>query len=290
MVFEIGVLFALAALFCWGFGDFLIQRATRKIGDWETLFFITAIGALALTPFVYNNALALMSNTNALVLLLISSAIFFTAALLDFEALRKGKIAIVEPVLALEVPVASAIAFGVLQEMPNATQLYLIAAIMIGIFLVSLKGHHLSRRVWLEKGVLLMGLAAALMGTSNFLIGYASRVTNPLLTNWFTSLFMALCCFAYLIKRGSVSKLSTHLARHTRLVFTVSAFDNLAWIFFAYAASLIPIAIALALSEGYIALAALLGVLVNRERLLNHQKVGLITTLVGAIALAVLAV
>ena len=34
MVFEIGILFALAALVFWGFGDFLIQRSTRKFGDW----------------------------------------------------------------------------------------------------------------------------------------------------------------------------------------------------------------------------------------------------------------
>jgi drug/metabolite transporter (DMT)-like permease len=43
-----GIVLAIVAMLSWGFGDFLIQKNTRKIGDWDTLFFITLFGAAIL--------------------------------------------------------------------------------------------------------------------------------------------------------------------------------------------------------------------------------------------------
>lgn len=56
MVFEIGVILAFVAMFAWGFGDFLIQKSTRKLGVWTTIFIITLTGAVVLTPFALKNA------------------------------------------------------------------------------------------------------------------------------------------------------------------------------------------------------------------------------------------
>ena len=51
---------------------------------------------------------------------------------------------------------------------------------------------------------------------------------------------------------------------------------------------MIPIAIAVAISESYIALAALLGMLINREILMKHQKAGLIAALASAVLLSMI--
>lgn len=68
----------------------------------------------------------------------------------------------------------------------------------------------------------------------------------------------------------------------------ISTFDNAAWISFAFAASLAPIAIVVALSESYIALAALLGLMINKEKLMKHQKLGLVISILSAIILAII--
>jgi len=47
---ETGIIFAFGAMLFWGFGDFLIQRTTRKIGDIETLAFISIFGSIGLLP------------------------------------------------------------------------------------------------------------------------------------------------------------------------------------------------------------------------------------------------
>ena len=69
MGLAIGILFAFAALIFWGFGDFLIQRSTRKFGDWETLFLIATFGAIVLTPFVRNDLAQIFSSIDSLKLL-----------------------------------------------------------------------------------------------------------------------------------------------------------------------------------------------------------------------------
>ena len=290
MALLVGILFALSALVCWGVGDFLIQRSARKFGDWETLFVITAFGAIILTPLVYGDVtrLAMAENNTSFFVLLSVSAILMVAALLDFEALKKGKIAIVEPILALEVPVAAIMAFALINEGLGMFEIFLISTLMIGIALISLKSHHLKRRIWLEKGAILAAIGALFMGASNFLVGFASRITNPLLTNWFINVFIAMICFYYIMTNKRIGKLVSDFKANTRLLLTVSTFDNLAWITFAFAASLIPIAIAVAISESYIALAALLGLLINREILMKHQKAGLIAALASAVLLSMI--
>ena len=285
MNFALGILFAIGALVFWGFGDFLIQKTTRKLGDWKTLFVISLFGLIILTPFVYKDLEMLNGN---FLLFIGASATLLIAAMLDFEALKKGKLAIVEPALALEVLVSIIFAFIIINEVLNFKQIVLVICIILGITLVSLKSFHLKRRAWIEKGAILGMIGAIFMGATNFLVGFTSRITNPLIITWFYSLFLTTICLAYLIANKKFGKLVSDFKRHKKLILAVSSFDNAAWICFAFAMTLIPIAIAVALSESYIALATLLGLMLNNEKLLTHQKIGIALTLASVIVLAVI--
>lgn len=53
---ETGIIFAFIAMIGWGFGDFFIQKSTRKVGVWATIFIITLLGFIVLTPFALKNA------------------------------------------------------------------------------------------------------------------------------------------------------------------------------------------------------------------------------------------
>ena len=178
-----GIFFASIAILGWGFGDFLIQRSARKIGDWEALFFITFFGAVFLLPFVYKE-LQFLSVYDWLVLTG-TSIVILVAGLLDFDALRVGKISIIEPIYAMEVPITIALATFLVGESMSSTQFVLVAALLIGIFLVSSKHFGRMRIRTLEKGVFFAILATIGMGLSNFLFGFASRATDPLMINWF---------------------------------------------------------------------------------------------------------
>ena len=175
MIVQIGVILAFIAMIGWGFGDFFIQKSIRKVGDWETLFIITFFGAIVLTPFVYKNIPELFSFNPKLWILLIASLVLFIAALLDFEALKKGKLDIVEPIWSLEIPISAILAFIILKESINLNQIILIASLIVGLVLVSLKSNIMSNKILLEKGVFIAIIAAMFMGVANFLIGWGTR-------------------------------------------------------------------------------------------------------------------
>lgn len=285
MAFEIGVLFAIGALVFWAFGDFLIQKSARRIGDWETLFITDMTGAIVLLPLIFADLPSIMNNQSFFILGAASIALLI-ASLLDYESLRRGKIAVVEPVYALEVPVAALLAYMIIAEAVEPLHLLLVISLLTGVVLVSLKSHHLSRRRWLERGVLLTLVGAVFMGSANFFLGFASRVTNPLMASWFTNMVTGTAAVYYLMVNKKLGNLMSNIKNSSRVAGALAFFDNAAWISFAVSASLIPIAIASAISESYIALAAFFGLAINKERLMKHQKAGLVIAVVSVAALA----
>lgn len=283
-----GILFALIALLSWGVGDFLIQKSARKFGDWMALFFITGFASIALLPFVFKEFDVLTSLSPwALVVMVFSGLVMTVAAYFDFEALRVGKISIVEPIYAFEIPVSALFASAFIQEHLTWLQGSLIVLLLIGIYMVSVKSLYQSKfkRV-LEKGVVLAVIATLLMGAANFVFGYGARLGSPILVNWFTSLIIALISFVYLVKNSQVKLVIAEIKNHTGLILGVGIADTLAWVAYAYGMLYLPIAVVTSISEGYIALAALLGLVITKEKIVFHQKFGIVVTVVAASLLA----
>ena len=287
MTTSVGIALAFVAMLSWGIGDFWIQKSARKVGDLEALFFITLFGAFVLSPFAYPKLPALLHaprethfSIGALCLVLLISA------LLDFEALRVGKLAVVEPISSFEVPVAGLIAFFFLGERISANTILLIALLLLGLALVSLKKEFKLKHLLLERGTLLAFLGALFMGAANFFMGFSSRLSDPIMANFVSDLFIALVTGAILISRGRVRKTLADLGGNLTVLLPMSVADKAAWVAFAFAMVAAPIGIAVALSESYIIIAVLLGLALNRERLDIHQKIGLVIAVAAAIALA----
>lgn len=283
-----GIVFALASLFSWGFGDFFIQKSSRALSIWKTLFFISFAGGVVLFPFVWREIGLFLFDGRTALLFFIATVVTTFAALFDFEALKEGKIAIVEPIFGLELLVTLGLSIGVWGEILSGKQVIIIALIFIGIMsAATIHYSHLRyhRRIF-ERGVVCAGLAAIGMGLVNFLLGVLSQMTSPLFSIWVTHSLIALICFFYLLLRGEFSNIINDFQQHARIILSMSLFDNAAWIFYAFAVRHIPISIAITLSESYIALAVLLGFFVNRERLRAHQIIGVVVTVIGIIALS----
>ncbi len=281
-----GLSFAFLALVAWGVGDFLIQKSTRRFGNWQALFFITALGTIVLLPFVAKDLPELWSNSQELILLTGTSLIIFLAALLDFQALRIGKMSVIEPVFALEVPLTALLASFILREHLTPAQICLIALVVVGIFLVSNRHFNFLKKLRWERGVQLALMATVGMGLANFLVGLSSRVTNPLVINWFLSFFIFVVCSIFLTVSGQWGKMFGYWKTGKGLILAVGVIDNTAWVAYAYSVLYLPIAIAISITESYIVLAALLGIFLNRERLKIHQYFGLVITVVAVIILA----
>ena len=209
------------------------------------------------------------------------------AALFDFEALRQGKIAIVEPILGFELPITVGLSLALAGESLSALQLLLIAVVFVGIMLSVTAHHsHLHYKRIIEKGVIFAGIGAVGMGLINFLVGVASQEISPLLTVWFVHSLVAIFCLVYMLYKGICKELLTDFLKNPKIIAGQSLLDNMAWITYAKSTTYIPIAVATTISESYIALAVLLGLFLNNEKLSKHQIVGVAIATVGVIVLS----
>lgn len=282
----VGILFAFIALVSWGFGDFFIQKTARVVGSWKALFFIGIVGLIGLFPFVKND-LASLNNANFLLLGLLGAVVIF-AALFDFEALRQGKIAIVEPIIGLELPITIGLSLALANESLSFLQLFLVGIVFIGIILAITTHHtrlYYHKRIF-ERGVILAGIGAIGMALTNFLVGISSQGISPLVTIWFAHSLLAVVCGIYILYKGEFGNLISDFKNYPKPIIGQSILDNVAWVSFAKATTYIPIAIATTISESYIALAVLLGLFVNREKLRTHQIIGVTLAIIGVITLS----
>lgn len=286
---SLGIIFALVAMLAWGFGDYFIQRSTRRFGDVETLFLITLFGSVVLLPFVWNKIPTIFAEGKSLMILLVAGVILLVAALLEFESLKRGKISVVEPTWSLEIPTAGLLAFLVLGEGLSSYQTALIVSLIFGLFLTSFQGKAFTKSFLLEKGVAISVVAALVMGSANFFVGWGARESDPLVVNFAISFVSFVGASIYLLSKQRMSETFSNIRKYPKTILKMVTLDNVAWVAFAYGMTLAPIGIAVALSESYILIAVILGFAWNKERLERHQYLGLMLAVVAAIALATVA-
>ena len=284
---NLGVGLAFIAMLAWGIGDFFIQKSARRIGDIEALFCMTLFGSIVLSPFVYKKLPALFTGSHqTLAVLGILCVVLFIAAILDFEALRVGKLSVVEPIWSFEVPVSALLALIILKETINLERIVLIISLLFGLALVSLKNKIELRKLILEKGTLIALIAALIMGGANFLMGWSSRLSDPIMANFIADIFMASVLAIILLLQGKIRVTIKDFILNRKILLQMSLLDKIAWVAFAFAMSLAPIGIIVALSESYIIIAVVLGLTINKEKIRFHQKIGLVMSIISAIVLA----
>ena len=216
---NIGIALGLVAMICWGFGDFAMQRSIRRLGDWETLFVLTFFGAIIIYPFVGRDVAMLNARVDASYFILIGTALILMAAtLLTFEGFKHGKISVLEPLFSFEIPAASVLAFAVLNDHISWLQAAVIAVLTIGLFLVSFREKTVSKKMFLEKGVAIFFVGAILTGFADFLLGWGSRTTNPLLATFVLNLIIAALSLIYILIRRQGGDLLANMRSGTKLL------------------------------------------------------------------------
>lgn len=289
-MYFIGILFALGALLGWGFGDFLIQRSTLKVGRMKVMFYIGVAGMVGLLPFVIPYFPSLFQHPKQLLIMVAAGAISFIAALAQLGAFEKGsKLSIVEPILGLELPLTVGFAIAFLAEPFGLIEGLLGLVIFSGILLAITRNHlqlHYHKRIF-EKGVLLAAGAAIGQALVNLTIGVGSQEFSPLVAVWFMYSLIAIICLAYFVgKSGEHRSLVQPFKKHAGLLIIMVIINILGWLSYAYSTTRIPIALAITVSESYIALAVLLGLFIDKEKLKRHQLIGAVCAIMAVLILA----
>ncbi len=288
MPFEISILAAFGAMFFWGVGDFFIQRSTRKIGDTESLAFIGIIGALGLLPFVLPE-LPLFFTVQNIILLSFIGVVGFVVAMINFEALKEGKLSVIDVILEIELPITAMLGFMFFRESVSLILIAIISIIFIGTVLISVDSFSLKRNSKkIEKGILLALLTAAGMAVVNFLTAYGSKEISPLMVIWLPWVVIAVISLFFIGRREGFKRLFHNGLRFKRLILVMGIIDTLAWLSYAVALAENELAITTAITESYPAIAIFLGVWLNREKILPHQYAGAALALIASVSLVFL--
>lgn len=278
------ILAALGAMVCWGFGDFFIQKSTRKIGDVETLAWIGIIGSIGFFPFVYKDLFLVLERSSFLILLFLG-VVTFIVGIINFEALKRGKLSIVEVLLEFELPITIALGLFFLNESLSWIQVFLITLIFSGIIMIAwrpnVKGEH-----FFEKGAVLAIFTAIGYGLINFLTAVGAKQISPLLTIWFTWAVFTIICLIWLKIRGNLNLVFKKFFIYPELILSIGILDTLAWVFFALAVQKQELAITIAITESYPAISLLLGTKFNKEKISRYQLIGAIITIGASFLIA----
>ncbi len=282
---SLSVLAAFGAMFCWAFGDFFIQRTVRRVGSVETLFWVGLFGVVALLPAVFGE-LAQLSAADLTVLMAVLGIVSLVVALLNFEALREGKLAVVDVLFEIELPVTVLLGVFFLGEILLPVHWIMIGAIFLGILLVSAesvsKDHLLPK---FEKGAVLGIVGALGMGVLNYLTALGSRAISPAMAIWAPALVFTLACVLILIYQKRFFQLGTDFQKNAKWIVATSVVDTMAWLLFAIALVDGAVSITTAITEAYPALAMMLGVALNKEKIVTHQYAGALLAIIASIYL-----
>jgi drug/metabolite transporter (DMT)-like permease len=269
----VNIFAAIAAMFAWGFGDFIIQRGTRKIGDIETLAWIGVLGSIGITPFIWHD-LALVATKSNFGILISLGIVSFFVGLANFEAYRRGKLSIVDVILEIELPIAVLLGIVFFHKSLSLVQFLLIILVSVGVILIAIEPGKIKKRHFFEKGIVLALVAAVGYAIVDFLTAIGANAVSPLLTIWFTWVTFTIICLLYLAFVGRLQTFWRDAKRYTMLVIGMGVVDTIAWVLFAFAVRNNEFAVTVAITQSYPAIALILGVAVNKERVAVHQYVG----------------
>ncbi len=265
-------------------GDFLIQKSTRKIGSLESLTVIGIVGTIALIPLMIKDLPLLFSGPN-LILLLVLGVMTFIAAMVDFEALRIAKLSTADVIMELELPITIVLGYIFFHEGLSPLQFFIVSLIFVGIILVATESFAHWKLKW-ERGVFLSLLAAIGMGLINFLTSASSRTISPIMAVWAPWFIFTLFCLAILYKRREFPRFIKNASRFRGLLLWMGIIDTAAWIFYSYAVVDQNVGLITAITESYPAVAMVLGVWINNEKINWHQYVGAGVAIIASVSLA----
>jgi drug/metabolite transporter (DMT)-like permease len=282
------LLLAFGAMLSWGVGDFLIQRTVKRIGTLETLAWITGSSAVIMIPIIIYRGIFLTPN-NILMLALLG-VVTFISGLLDFKALSIGKLSVMETIMAIELPLTIMLGVIAFNERLSGGQWLLVLTIFIGIILVSVNFKNLHHRDFLEKGTIIAIVSGIVFAFVNFFSANLAKTIDPMMAIWFPWLACGTISFIYIsrFKKRHFRQFVKNSYRHWKLIAWVSAVDLAAWLFYAFAVENEELSITIAITESYIVIALILGVIVNKEKIRPLQYLGAALAIIGSIAIGLI--
>lgn len=171
----------LVAALCWGSSDYLATKASREIGQTRTTAYIMLFSTLTLIPALLYTGISAGISASAFFFAFLSSVAAFLGIFFAYRAFRYGNLSITAPVVSAYPAVMIVGAVLILGDVVSKVEIASIAAIILGIVLLSTKFSALKQKSeFLAAGVgsavvstIFIGLQGVVAGAYAAIIGYA---------------------------------------------------------------------------------------------------------------------
>jgi len=269
---ELIIIFAFAAMILWGISDFFMQKTVRKIGNIQMLAYLGIIGSIVFLPFLIKDISTIL-NWQSMVLLVSIGLLSALHSLTAFEAFNKGKLSVVEVIIQIELPITIVLSVIFFKELLSTYQIILIAAILIGIIFVS-TGSFKDWKSKIEQGALLALVSGALFGIDNFLTATGSKNISPIMALALPWIVLMIISLIVLYKKEGFSNLVSNGIKNKWIIFWAMATNIGGWLSYVFAVEKSYVSIISAITGSYTIVALLLGLIINKEKIVWHQYLG----------------
>ena len=132
----LAIVFGLTTAVLWAATLLASARASRLLGPWSTLAWVMLIGLIVTLPFVVATAPGLTLTTSDLALMATAGIANSAGLLLNYAAVRRGKVAVVGPIVSTEGAIAAVLAVVAGDPLGGAAAAVLVV-IAVGVVLAS---------------------------------------------------------------------------------------------------------------------------------------------------------
>jgi drug/metabolite transporter (DMT)-like permease len=277
----IALLGGLGAALAWGLGTFCSARSSRMIGAWSVVAWVMLFGLVANLAVIAVGPRPGSLGVSDLTWMLVSGLGNAVGLLLEYTALRRGKVGIVTPVTSTEGAIAAVLAV-VAGEALGVAPAGLLAMIALGIVLAGVAPEEptLDRRASGGGAFWLAALAALSFGIGIYATGHLSA---SLPVGW-AVLPPRLVGVAIVTVPLALSRRLTLSRSALPLVAFTGIAEVLGFVSFAVGARQ-SVAIAAVLGSQFAVVASVTAYVLLRERLTRLQLAGAVLIVVGVAAL-----
>ena len=276
----IALLGGLGAALAWGTGTFCSARSSRMIGAWSVVAWVMLVGLIANLVLVAAGPSPGPLSATDIAWMLASGLGNVVGLILEYTALRLGKVGLVTPVTSTEGAIAAVLAViaGEALGVPSAV---LLAVVVVGVVLAGVAPDESAPDQRKLAAVGLAVLAALLFGIGIFATGH---ISESLPVGWAVLPPRLVGVAIVTIPLALSRRLKLSRSALPLVVFTGIA-EVLGFVSFALAARQ-SVAIAAVLGSQFGAVAAVTAYVFLRERLTRLQLAGVALILAGVAALA----
>ncbi len=285
-----GPIYGVLTMLFFGTGDFFAKLSVEKINELKTAFYIQLTGLIASFAFLPLQS-TIPSLNREIILLFISTSLFYTVGYYMFiKALKYGKISLIVPIAnSGGAAFAIVLSYYFHGERLNLVEILGILIVFLGVTLSSIDLGEIKETRRTVKFII--GLNFAIIAI--FCFGFTWFLYKPLVseagellaftgTRLLTVLYLLAISLTTKLKINEVSS-GKHFS--FSLVSGVSSMaGNLTFMF--GLGSGVMVSLMTPIATSYPALTLLFGYLFLGERVLKHQKIGVLTVLIGLVALA----